>query len=169
MNRMIPMAAMTLAAASLVACASIPESGGAGYGDGGPDYSARPAYGSMSLSAGFANDPRVVTLRAGGNIDARTLHSHCRGFIARAPDVRVHYNAGSLPLIISVDSASDTTLVINGPDGSWYCDDDGGVNGLNPSVRFNPPQSGQYDIWVGTYESGALQSAQLHISELGSQ
>ena len=59
--------------------------------------------------------------------------------------------------------------MVNAPDGSWYCDDDGGVNGMNPSIRFNRPASGRYEIWVGTYGSATTQPAQLHISEVGSQ
>ncbi len=133
------------------------------------DTSADPNYGTLSLEAGFANDPRVVSLRAGGNLPASEAGSNCRGFITDAPDVRLHYDAGSLPLIISVDADSDTTLVVNAPDGSFYCDDDGGENGLNPSVRFNRPQSGRYEIWVGTYSAGVSRPARLHISELGSQ
>jgi len=83
--------------------------------------------------------------------------------------VRLNYNAGSYPLIISVRSNADTTLVVNGPDGSWYCDDDGGNQGLNPSIRFNGPSSGRYEIWVGTYGNSSLQPAELHISEVYSQ
>jgi hypothetical protein len=130
---------------------------------------ADPNYGTVSLRTGFAPDPRVVSLRAGGDIDAANVGSSCSGFITNAPDVRLVYSAGSLPLIISVAADSDTTLVVNAPDGRFYCDDDSGVNGLNPSVRFNSPQSGRYEIWVGTYRSGATQPARLHISELGSQ
>ena len=133
------------------------------------DVDGRPNYGELSLDAGFADDPRIVDLAAGGDLNADRVSSDCRGFITNAPDYRLHYNSGSLPLIISVASQSDTTLVVNGPDGSWYCDDDGGENGLNPSVRFNEPLSGRYEIWVGTYSSGATQPAELHISELGSQ
>ncbi len=128
-----------------------------------------PNYGAIELRAGFNNDPRVVTLRAGGSIEAQSLGGSCSGFITDAPDVRLSYTAGNLPLIISVAAGSDTTLVINGPDGRWYCDDDGGVNGLNPAVRFNAPQSGRYEIWVGTYAAGATQPARLHISEVSSQ
>lgn len=148
-----------LAAAALV-CAS---------GAVAQDTSADPNYGTISLEAGFANDPRVIALRAGGDLPASNAGSRCSGFITDAPDVRLHYEAGSLPLIISVAAGSDTTLVVNAPDGSFYCDDDGGVNGLNPSVRFNNPRSGRYEIWVGTYRAGASQPARLHISEVGSQ
>ena len=133
------------------------------------DINADPNYGELTLKAGFANDPHVTSLRAGGNLDASNISSSCRGFITNAPDVRLHYEPGSFPLIISVASGSDTTLVVNGPDGSYYCDDDGGENGLNPAVRFNSPSGGRYEIWVGTYSSGSTQPAELHISELGSQ
>ena len=133
------------------------------------DVDLRPNYGEMTLDAGFPNDPRIVNLRAGGDLSADRISSDCRGYITNQPDVRLHYNAGSLPLIISVDSNSDTTLVVNAPDGRYYCDDVGGMNGLNPSVRFNSPKSGRYEIWVGTYSSGSSQPARLHISELGSQ
>ena len=133
------------------------------------DYNARTNYGEVTLNAGFAPDPQVVNLRAGGDRNAQNLSSSCRGFVTNAPDVRLHYSSGNYPLIISVASGADTTLVVNAPDGSYYCDDDGGVNGLNPAVRFNNPQSGRYEIWVGTYSSGTTQPAELHISEVESQ
>jgi hypothetical protein len=130
---------------------------------------ADPNYGTVTLSSGFTPDPRVVSVQAGGTIAASTIRSGCAGFITSAPDVRLRYEAGSLPLIISVAAGSDTTLVVNAPDGRFYCDDDGGVNGLNPSIRFNAPQSGRYEIWVGTYRSGQVQPSRLHISEVSSQ
>jgi hypothetical protein len=161
-------AALAAAAFALSACASVP-SAGRGGGNGGLNFNAAPNYGTLSLTGGFTPDPRVVSLRAGGNIDAQGLSSSCRGFITSAPDVRLNFSAGSLPLVLSVAANADTTLVVNGPDGSWYCDDDSGVNGLNPSLRFSNPQSGRYEIWVGTYRSGYSQPAQLNISELYSQ
>jgi hypothetical protein len=133
------------------------------------DYNAAPTYGTTTLTSGFTPDPQVVNLQSGGTINATNISSGCSGYIANAPDVRLNFTGGSLPLIISVTSTSDTTLIVNGPDGQWYCDDDSGVNGLNPMVRFNKVQSGRYDIWVGTYGSGTLQAAQLQISEVTSQ
>lgn len=133
------------------------------------NYNLDPTYGTVSLSAGFSPDPYVVNVQSGGSIPASNASSSCRGYIANAPDVRLNYSAGSsLPLILSVASNSDTTLVVNAPNGSWYCDDDGG-EGTNPSLRFNSPMSGQYDIWIGTYGSTDLRSAALNISELYSQ
>ncbi|MDQ8758221.1 hypothetical protein RCO27_18490 [Sphingosinicella sp. LHD-64] len=134
------------------------------------NFNGNPSYGTVNLRTGFTPDPNVVNVRSGGNIDASSsIGGACRGFIASAPDVRLNFTAGNLPLIISANSSADTTLVINGPDGRWYCDDDGGQNGLNPAVRFNNAPSGRYEIWIGTYGNSSLQPAQLHISELYSQ
>jgi len=133
------------------------------------DFNAEPNFGAIDLAGGFTPDPQVIAVRSGGSLNAQSLSPSCRGFISEAPDVRLNYDAGSLPLIISVAASADTTLVVNGPDGSWYCDDDTGVNGLNPMVRFNEPKSGRYEIWVGTYANASLQPARLHISELTSQ
>ena len=133
------------------------------------DTNATPNYGTVTLKGGFTPDPHVVALRAGGDRAASRISNSCTGFISNAPDVRLNFEAGTLPLIISVASGADTTLIVNGPDGRWYCDDDGGVNGMNPALRFNNPQSGRYEIWVGTYRSGSTPSARLHISEVSSQ
>ncbi|MEO1168360.1 MAG: peptidase [Pseudomonadota bacterium] len=139
-------------------------SGGGGSG-GRPDFSLDPNYGTARLRSGFTPDPHRVRLQSGGSIDASVLGSPCRGYVSRAPDYRVDYTSGRLPLNISVQSSADTTLVVNGPSGNWYCDDDSG-GGLNPSIRFDTPRSGQYDVWVGTYGSARLESAILDISEL---
>ncbi|MEO1039081.1 MAG: hypothetical protein AAFX09_06000 [Pseudomonadota bacterium] len=130
------------------------------------DYSEDPTYGSVRLSAGFVPDPHSVTLTAGGSIRAQDRFSECRGYIANAPDYSLYYEAGTMGLYFSVDSDRDTTLVINGPDTRWYCDDDGADEPLNPLVHFTNPQSGRYDIWVGTY-GDSMASATLFISELG--
>src|ERR1700754_604375 len=133
-----------------------------------PDFNRPPSFGTIELSSGFDDDPRVIDVTAGGRLNAATIDSSCVGSVANSPDVRLMYEAGELPLIISAASEADTTLVINGPDGSWYCDDDSG-EGSNPSVRFADPQSGRYDIYVGHYQQGRSIPARLYISELGSQ
>lgn len=128
----------------------------------------RPSFGTLNLRSGFLPDPRVVPVTAGGRLDASSLGgSNCLGSIANAPDVRVNYQAGSLPLNFYVTSNEDTTLVINGPDGQWYCNDD--TNGLNPAVVFANPGSGQYDVYIGHYGQGAGVPARLHVSEVRSQ
>lgn len=123
-------------------------------------------YGEIRLDAGFTPDPYRVNLTAGGSIDAYTdtdLPAACVGKISNAPDFEVTYSAGSLPLVFRTRSSVDTTLIINGPDGRWYCDDDSWGDG-DAEVRFNKPSSGTYDIWIGTYGSSTA-SASLLITE----
>jgi len=130
-----------------------------------------PTFGTIHLNSPYAPDPYVIDLTAGGELDASTaLDPSCVGTIANAPDIRINYDAGSgVPLIISATSRVDTTLAVNAPDGQWYCNDDG-PNGVNPSIRFNNPMSGRYEIYVGTFEVGGnAHPARLHISQVGSQ
>ena len=59
------------------------------------DTGARATYQEIELDSGF-RATQVIRLDAGGNINADRLGSPCTGFIARAPDVRLTYNAGAL-------------------------------------------------------------------------
>jgi hypothetical protein len=140
-------------------------------GGDGPDYSLDPAYGGIDLVSGFTPDPHRVSISAGGELNAAVLGGACVGWIARAPDYRVNWTAGSgsLPLIFSADSDADTVLVINDAEGNCICDDDGGNESLNPAIRFDNPVGGQYDIWVGTYAQGGLEPSTLSVSELYSE
>lgn len=123
-------------------------------------------FGEVRLNAGFTPDPHRVSLTAGGSIDAYSdtnLPAACVGDISDAPDYEVTYSAGSLPLVFRTRSSTDTTLIINGPDGRWYCDDDSWGDG-DAEVRFNKPSSGTYDIWIGTF-NGGVAPATLMITE----
>ena len=120
-------------------------------------------FGEIHLSAGFTPDPYRVSMTAGGSVSANHLPGACLGSISEAPDFEVTYDAGGLPLVFRTISNSDTALIINGPDGRWYCDDDS-FGDLDAEVRFNRPQSGTYDIWVATVQGGTA-SATLLITE----
>ena len=131
-----------------------------------PNWDAPARYGEINLMNGFSPDPYEVDVIAGGSTstDSLGLGNGCTGFIAAdQPDVGVSYEAGSYPLSFLVESAADTTLVINGPDGQWYCNDD--FDGANPMVMFSAPESGQYDIWVGHYGDSSTYDAKLYITE----
>lgn len=129
------------------------------------DISAEPTFGTVELEVGFVPDPHVVALTAGGSIGVSSeLADGCAGFIADAPDVDFMYTAGSAPLYFAATSESDTTLVINQPDGTWLCNDD--ADGFNPRIALESPQSGLYNIWVGSYAEDEMPEASLSISEL---
>lgn len=162
--------ALVIGALALTAGASVAApSGQKGQKASAPavDISQRATYGDVSLSSGFTPDPYRIDMFSGGDVDATTIADGCVGMVARAPDFQVTYSAGSLPLIFGVTSANDTTLVINGPDGRWYCDDDGG-EGTNPLMSIPDPQPGVYDVFVGAY-GGNGAAAQLYLTELNSQ
>jgi hypothetical protein len=132
-----------------------------------------PNSGTVTLVSGFPDDPHTIDLISGGEIDANVAIGDCTGYISEDPDVRLRYTAddanNALPLFISVRADADTTLVVNAPDGRWYCNDDGQGEGVNPSVVFGPAQTGDYEIWVGSFDEGEFHEAQLDISELGGQ
>jgi hypothetical protein len=128
------------------------------------NFSLAPRYGTASLRPGFMPDPHSVTLTAGGTINTRTSGpAPACGYVANNPDFRLNWGGGSTLNIYAIAS-SDTTLLINMPNGSWRCNDDGG-SGTNPLLTISNAPAGQYDIWVGTYTSGNA-PAQLRISEL---
>lgn len=129
------------------------------------DYNAATNYGEVTLRPGFTPDPHMVALRAGGSIDASTRFGSCSGYITQQPDYRLYWNGdGNLNLTISAISNADVTLVVNGPNGEWYCDDDSGED-LNPLLALKPT-AGRYEIWIGTYSAGQPKNAVLSISEL---
>lgn len=118
------------------------------------DTALNPTFGTINLQSDIANDPNSVYLLAGGDVQQTFTDApsgtECRGYFANAPDFRVVFEAsGSLPFSITAESYDDPVLLINGPDGRWYCNDD--TFGLDSAVTFPAPLSGTYDIWVGTY------------------
>ena len=127
-----------------------------------------PTFGSVNLRAGFTPDPYRVTITSGGTINANTLSRDCRGWMANTSDFVVNYAAGNFNLSFSSTSNADTTLLVQAPDGRFYCDDDSGP-GLNPIVTIGNPISGRYTVWVGSYTSGVYAQTTLSISELGRQ
>lgn len=117
------------------------------------DANKTATYGEIALSAGFTPDPYRVSVTAGGSIDAYTdtpLPAECVGKVAEAPDFEVTYTPGRLPLVFRTLSSVDTTLIINGPDGRWFCDDDSYGDG-DAEVKFEKPRAGTYDVWIGTF------------------
>jgi hypothetical protein len=120
-----------------------------------------PAFSMIKLKAGFDPDPHSIPVEAGGPITTKL--GGVNAFVSSAPDVRLHYTAGTPALTFYVKSKADTTLLINLPDGSWLADDDSG-GGLNPQIRLATPKAGRYDIWVGTAAKAPAKAA-LYITE----
>ena len=123
---------------------------------------------SMSLTAGFTPDPFTTVIAAGGPINAGSFGPGCNGSIASSPDFVLSYTSGDYPLRVFVNSDADTTLLMRTPTGEVLCNDD--ADGLNPEVVLTDPVSGQYEIFVGTFDSSAGNpEATLAISEIVDQ
>ena len=108
---------------------------------------------STSLTAGFTPDPFTTVLAAGGHIDASSVDPTCYGNIAANPDFVLSYTSGDWPLRVFVTSDADTTLLVRMPSGEVMCNDD--FDGLNPSIALPTPSSGQYEVFIGTYDPTA--------------
>jgi hypothetical protein len=135
------------------------------------DWELPPNFGDVDLTAGFTPDPFSIEVVSGGPIDAAYLGDDCRGFATAAPDFDVRYTAGSQGLLrfyfVADTAGEDTTLLVNSPDESWHCNDDA-TDSVNPQVDFDNPESGLYDIWIGSYESGAQVNGTLYVTEVSS-
>jgi hypothetical protein len=126
-------------------------------------------FGAATLRGGFPQDPHQVHVVSGGSLNVSNMGhgSGCVGYVTRKPDFILHYNNAASFLRLFVRAGGDTSLIINDAGGRWHCNDDS--SGLNPMVDIQNPPSGQYDIWVGSYEAGANISGNLFITELHSQ
>ena len=126
------------------------------------NWSLPPLYGTIDLASGFRPDPFRVEVTAGGS---RNLQSVGRmGYVAEAPDFDLNYSGGQYNLYIFVESqGADTVLLVCDPSGRYFYSDD--RLGTRPAMHFSSPESGLYDIWVGTYGSQTT-PATLAISEI---
>lgn len=127
------------------------------------DISADP-YHTVRLSGGFLPDPHETSLMAGGSTEVNK--GRCTyGHVSTRPDVDFYYEGnGSRTLYVYAVSSEDTMILVNTPNGSWSCDDDG-YGDLDPVLVIPKAASGLYNIWVGTYGSEMARST-LYISEI---
>ena len=121
----------------------------------GLDYTLDTNFGQTTLRAGFEPDPFVLPMDAGGDIDVTTLNlgSECIGYATAQPDFRIQWSGSSEALrffFTSEIANGDAGLIINDPQGTWYCNDDWS-NTYDPLIDIPNPLEGQYDIWVPTY------------------
>jgi hypothetical protein len=140
------------------------------YNDVLLDYTQETVSGDVVLDSGFSPDPYSHSISAGGPVNVRYLGGACAGFAGSQPDFRVNYVADDFTLLrfywIPNDGA-DGTMIINGPNNTYFCNDDS-FNTLNPTVDFINPSGGAYDIWIGSID-GHIHSGTLYVSETASQ
>ncbi len=129
------------------------------------NFSLPPIYGSTALMSGFVPDPYGVGITGGGNANVAYLGGGCTGFATSAPSFSVNYTAGAFPTLrFYYIGNADSTMIINTPGGSYYCADDS-FGTLNPTIDFNSPSSGRYDVWIGSFAQGTSVSGTLYVTE----
>lgn len=129
------------------------------------NFSLPPNYGSTALTSGFVPDPFAVGITSGGSVNVSYLGAGCTGFATSAPDFSVNYTSGAFPLLrFYFIGNGDSTMIINGPSGSYFCNDDS-FGTLNPTIDFNNPQSGRYDVWIGSFAQGNFIPGTLYVTE----
>jgi hypothetical protein len=130
------------------------------------DYTANANYGEANLSAGFSPDPYSVGMTSGGTVNVSYLGSSCAGFASAAPDLRVNFGGGgaSLLRLYFVGSNGDAAMVVNDPYGNFYCVDDS-FGTVNPTIDFNNPAGGTYDIWIASYALNTTISGTMYLTE----
>ncbi len=130
------------------------------------DYSASANYGEANLSAGFSPDPYNVGMTTGGPVDVSYLGGSCSGFATIHPDLRINFGGGgaSLLRIYFVGSNGDAAMVVNDPYGNFYCVDDL-FGTVNPTIDFNNPAGGAYDVWIASSVGNTTISGSLYITE----
>jgi hypothetical protein len=138
------------------------------------DPNQRARYGSLDpldFAEPDQSDPMAVSVSSGGPVDASYLGDDCAGFAEPNPDYEVHYSAGEQGLLrfyfVADSPGDDATLIVNDVDGKWHCSDDD-YGSSNPSIDFAPPESGWYDIWIGSYSAADYISGTLYMTELNS-
>ena len=121
-------------------------------------------FGTVNIHAGFSPDPRVVSGEAVGEVDARSVHRKCRGWISEVPDYLVEADTAFFQLYVLGRSREDVSLVVRKPDGRVLCNDNR-YGSRDPMVRGDFP-IGTTQIWIGVREKGARATYRLGLSEV---
>ncbi len=114
------------------------------------------AYVTLDIQAGNPLDPFIVSVNGGGTLNAAALGGDCSGYVNIHPVARINWQGEAEMSRIFFYSDHDPTLIVQSPDGEFHCNDDANVLLLDPSVTFENPAPGTYNIWVGSYYPNQL-------------
>ena len=125
---------------------------------------AEPAIARLAFGPQTQTDPRVVFDVPQSGFEAFDLGEDCAGYIdPTRPDLVVAADEGLAQLMIYMVAEADGTLVVVGPDGTLYCNDD--FEGLHPGILVPNPAPGDYAVFAGTFDgSGGLATLGVTVS-----
>ena len=128
-------------------------------------------FGKMSLSPGFEPSKGRLTGYTKGSFSLHLMSKRdrngnpCTGFATPNPDHIIVLDKDFSNLKVQVDSGSDTTLFILGPDDKTIrCGDDNGRN-KDAMVTDNDWKAGLYKIWVGNFRKNSQTNYSLLVKE----
>lgn len=88
----------------------------------------------------------------------------CIGYAERDPDHILQVSTSLSDVIIEVESnGGDTTLMIEAPDHTIYCSDDG--NDSDAVITGHNWSAGEYRVWVGAFNAGQRHDYTLEIHQ----
>lgn len=128
-------------------------------GPSGPDgleMNARPVSGEITLGRNFGEEVIDRDVQAGGLIRAQSIPelSGCAGGITAEPTVTIRHSRREGAFHVRASSRGDTTMILHTPSGQWLCSDD--AIGFDPVIPVPFAERGEYQVWVGAYDAGAL-------------
>ncbi|MBF2027443.1 MAG: hypothetical protein IGS48_11830 [Oscillatoriales cyanobacterium C42_A2020_001] len=124
-------------------------------------------FGKLALNT--SNPSGKMTGSTGGTTSLPAIVSNldranrpCLGFGDPRPDHVLVLQQPFPSLSVRVRSGVDTTLVIQGPDGTVRCGDDSGSN-KDAVIADSNWQAGTYKVWVGTANPGTQRDYTLTV------
>lgn len=135
-----------------------------------PAAGAAVASTAVTIGAGFAPDPNVVSTFAGGPVPGSSMATgdeYCGGHHPALPNVTLTTTTpiSGLRVLVRGTTGADPYLAVHLSDGRWMCDDDGGGY-PNPAVMADVP-AGVHQIYVGSFRSGEVLPATVAFTTNG--
>ncbi len=131
------------------------------------NFNVPSALAQIAINQNTLTQPLTIEGISGGSIAAlkithteNTATGYCDGFANSQPNHILKIDSFWQFLRLEVESAADTTILVQGPGGTW-CNDD--VSSANPMIE-GVWQPGIYKVWVGSYQAGSSNNYQIKIT-----
>lgn len=102
--------------------------------------------------------PLTQEVKSAGTIAAFDIdlgEAKCNGYIGDTPDLVFDVNSALDQMTIWLASKQDASLLVVGPQGAAYCNDDHSGTNTNPSITLQKPAQGRYGVFVGRLNQDA--------------
>lgn len=105
-----------------------------------------------TVSGPLGATPLTQDVKSAGTIAAFDIDlgdAKCNGYIGDTPDFVFDVNSAQGQMTVWLASQQDASLLVVGPQGAAYCNDDSSADNANPSVTIANPAQGRYGVFVG--------------------